>query len=650
MLATFSTTPLDAVPPGLRVVYLADRNLPLPAPDLLARFDDAWNDSMLGEVGAFLQLASYPQSVEFDYVALLRSPWIAKASVWLDAIPGLNPDAYLTGAEPFFSYQLALETVARFDWLLALSRAAADELTSLGAVKGNVVVTGCRGSLEGGPRTLRPLGLPFDRYVLALGNSLPHKNLAAAAAGFVRSWVRDGGDLGLVVVGNVLDEQAVDLVDLAVGLGLEPHRVVVHRRVPDEDFAQLISAAEAVVVPSFHEGFSIPIVEATQLGTPVVLSDIPAHRELLGRDTWSFDPADPTALSRALSAVLADPAGALGRQRSRLRSTYDADGLRRGVRHVVGELCAGLQVAPMHRAPSTHVDTASGSTSAEHPVSLSKICQFEDFRDPRLAPYMRDVFAHEVARFGEEFPRGREYRKYWEVAMAIMAFDAGGLLDGTRHFLGVGAGNEPTIFHLTRHAASVLATDLYLNEGWEESANSSMLTDPGVHWPMPWSPERLQVRHMDALSLDLEDESFSGVFSSSAIEHFGDRRDVGRAIDEAFRVLEPGGILSVSSEFRLEGDRPGIPGTLLFDIDDVYELFVGDRDWALLEPFDESVSEATMATAISFVDVAADQQAQVARLGGLWTHHIAYQRYPHLVLREQACTFTSFHLALRKAS
>ena len=263
---------------------------------------------------------------------------------------------------------------------------------------------------------------------------------------------------------------------------------------------------------------------------------------------------------------------------------------------------------------------------------------------------MRDVFAHEVARFGEEFPRGREYRKYWEVAMAIMAFDAGGLLDGTRHFLGVGAGNEPTIFHLTRHAASVLATDLYLNEGWEESANSSMLTDPGVHWPMPWVPERLQVRHMNALSLDLEDESFAGVFSSSAIEHFGDRSDVRRAIDEAFRVLEPGGILSVSSEFRLEGDRPGIPGALLFDIDDVYELFVGDREWALLDPFDESVSEATLATAMSFLDAAADQQAQVARLGGLWTHHIAYQRYPHLVLRERACTFTSFHLALRKAS
>jgi hypothetical protein len=140
------------------------------------------------------------------------------------------------------------------------------------------------------------------------------------------------------------------------------------------------------------------------------------------------------------------------------------------------------------------------------------------------------------------------------------------------------------------------------------------------------------------------------VFSSSSIEHFGDRGDVQRAMDEAFRVLEPGGILSVSSEFRLKGDRPGLPGTLLFDVDDVYDLFVGNRDWALLGPFDGSTSEATLATAISFMDAAADQQVQVARLGGLWTHHIAYQRYPHLVLRHRACTFTSFHLALRKAS
>ena len=40
--------------------------------------------------------------------------------------------------------------------------------------------------------------------------------------------------------------------------------------------------------------------------------------------------------------------------------------------------------------------------------------------------------------------------------------------------LGVGAGNEPTVFWLTNHVRRVFATDLYLAEGWEESASHRM--------------------------------------------------------------------------------------------------------------------------------------------------------------------------------
>ena len=276
------------------------------------------------------------------------------------------------------------------------------------------------------------------------------------------------------------------------------------------------------------------------------------------------------------------------------------------------------------------------------------MCELEDFADPRLEPVIAEVFAHERVRFGVDFPRGREYRKYWEVAMAVLTFDTCGLLDGTSRILGIGAGNEPTVFHLTRHVAEVVATDLYLAEGWEESANATMLTDPGSHWPMDWVPERLRVAHMDALALDLPDASVDGVFSSSSIEHFGDRDDVARALDEVFRVLRPGGVLSVATEFRLRGDPPGIVGALLFDQHDVEELFLGSRRWSLLEPFDPTTSPATLATAASFAAVNADQQSQIERLGGLWTHHVTYRRYPHIVLETPDHTFTSFHLALRK--
>jgi len=153
---------------------------------------------------------------------------------------------------------------------------------------------------------------------------------------------------------------------------------------------------------------------------------------------------------------------------------------------------------------------------------------------------------------------------------------------------------------------------------------------------------------MNAFDLAFPDESFAGVFSSSSIEHFGDREDVSKALDEVFRVLRPGGIFSVSSEFRLRGDRPGIPGALLFDEDDIIELFLGTRKWALLEPFDRAVSPLTMQTCANFTDVVRDQNRQVAELGGLWTHHVRYSNYPHIVLEHQGRVFTSFHLALRK--
>lgn len=281
-------------------------------------------------------------------------------------------------------------------------------------------------------------------------------------------------------------------------------------------------------------------------------------------------------------------------------------------------------------------------------ISLSKICNIEDFADIELREVIRDIFKHEMSRFGYQFPSGREYRKYWEIGIAVLAFRRAGLISPDSEILGVGAGNEATCFYLTRLVKRVFATDLYLSEGWEESANVSMLRNPREHWPFPWNPRRLVVQHMNALALQYEDASFDGVFSSSSIEHFGSDEEIGRALDEICRVLKPGGVAAISSEFQLSGDGRGWPGVRLFGRDDVERLFVGDRDWRLYEPFDFSVSAKTRSTIQSFADAVADQQSQVEQLGAHLTHHIEYKVYPHIVLDLDGQTWTSFQIALQK--
>jgi len=56
-----------------------------------------------------------------------------------------------------------------------------------------------------------------------------------------------------------------------------------------------------IVVPSFDEGLSLPILEAVSAGTPIVASDIAAHRELIGSGSYLANPADLDSFAAAIS-------------------------------------------------------------------------------------------------------------------------------------------------------------------------------------------------------------------------------------------------------------------------------------------------------------------------------------------------------------
>jgi glycosyltransferase involved in cell wall biosynthesis len=77
--------------------------------------------------------------------------------------------------------------------------------------------------------------------------------------------------------------------------------------VADRVLACLYTGALAAIVPSLSEGFGLAAVEAAACGTPVVLSDLGAHRETLGEAALFFPPGDAIALRDRLEVLLEEP-------------------------------------------------------------------------------------------------------------------------------------------------------------------------------------------------------------------------------------------------------------------------------------------------------------------------------------------------------
>jgi hypothetical protein len=116
-------------------------------------------------------------------------------------------------------------------------------------------------------------------------------------------------------------------------LGLAPH----------EDIAPLLAGCEALINPSLSEGWSTAVEEAKAVGAPMILSDIPVHREQAAGAASFFEPASPERLAAILMLTLCgppsgreDPQALEGRAKARFRA-FAADFAAAAHRAVDGE-------------------------------------------------------------------------------------------------------------------------------------------------------------------------------------------------------------------------------------------------------------------------------------------------------------------------
>jgi glycosyltransferase involved in cell wall biosynthesis len=167
------------------------------------------------------------------------------------------------------------------------------------------------------------LGLTPGRYLLFVGRFVPEK----APNLLVRAFRRVPGDSRLVLTGN--SSFTNDYVQALRDRAAEDPRVVLPGFVYGADLEELYGNAAAFVLPSQLEGLPLTLLEAAAAATPVVVSSIPPHVEVVGTDGPGHRlvaPGDEVTLGRVLAQVLANPA------RERAGAAALADRVRRTYR------------------------------------------------------------------------------------------------------------------------------------------------------------------------------------------------------------------------------------------------------------------------------------------------------------------------------
>ena len=142
------------------------------------------------------------------------------------------------------------------------------------------------------------------RYVIFVSTIIKRKNLASLLTAFDR--VRECHDLRLVVVGSRVwwQDELCDAYDRM----RHASDVVFLGHVDTATLAQLVSAAEALVYPSFFEGFGIPVLEAFHAETAVIASNTTSLPEVAGDAALLVDPHSVEAIAEAMEQLLQSPA------------------------------------------------------------------------------------------------------------------------------------------------------------------------------------------------------------------------------------------------------------------------------------------------------------------------------------------------------
>ena len=160
------------------------------------------------------------------------------------------------------------------------------------------------------PEYFQELGIEKGKYILGMCRFVPEKNLHHLVSAFAKMKNEElrmknaASDIKLVLAGDTdfEDDYSRGLKELARKNG-----VVLTGFIKGRKLHSLLTNCRCYCLPSSHEGLPIALLEAMSYSVPVIVSDIPANKEVGLPEEDYFPVGNVEALAERLSNVIKRP-------------------------------------------------------------------------------------------------------------------------------------------------------------------------------------------------------------------------------------------------------------------------------------------------------------------------------------------------------
>ena len=208
------------------------------------------------------------------------------------------------------AHRVDLVAIARAARIIAMSESSRNDLLRLTRVdpgRVRVILHGVSPRFAPGEVVNGEAVASIDRTgpprILHVGHCGPYKNVEGILQALPQAIRLLGEPIQFVKAGGPFTAAQRKLISK---LGIEDH--VVHLGpVPDERLPRIYREADLLVIPSLHEGFGLPVLEAMASGTPVLAANRGSLPEVVGdAGLLVDDPTDPDALAGAIVRGVGD--------------------------------------------------------------------------------------------------------------------------------------------------------------------------------------------------------------------------------------------------------------------------------------------------------------------------------------------------------